>query len=70
MAISESTQFDNRGRTAPPAQHIVRLSQEQYAALEKQALPLVMNTQSTDLLAGQIVGEQRILQILRKGWVV
>lgn len=59
------------GRPPPPTQQqLVRLTQDQYAALERLAAPVALNNQSTDLLAGQIIGEQRILQILRKGWVV
>ena len=50
-----------------------RLSQDQYKALEKAvggaANPLV-TSQTTDLQAGEQIGIQRVLKILRDGFVV
>jgi hypothetical protein len=57
------------GRTPPPIQ-LVRLTEEQVQALERQLTPCDTNSQTTPIQAGQIIGVQMTLRALRKGWVV
>lgn len=57
------------GRTPPPVS-LVRLSEEQVQALERQLTPCATNHQTTPIQAGQIIGVQEVLRALRKGWVV
>jgi hypothetical protein len=60
--------------TAPPnkptPKEMVRLTQDVYEDLEKQALPLVVTTATTPLQTAYIAGQQSILKLLRVGYVV
>lgn len=60
--------------TAPPNKPIikdmVRLTQDVYEDLEKQALPLVVTTATTPLQTAYIAGQQSILKLLRVGYVI
>lgn len=50
---------------------MARLSHEQYTALEKMLPPpMMMNEKTTDLMAGQLLGVQLVLRLLREGFVV
>lgn len=61
---------------APPQTNVVvitlnRLTQAQYAALEKQVHAVtVVNQTTTELQAGYQLGMQHALKALREGWVV
>ena len=60
--------------TAPPnkpnTKEMVRLTKDVYEDLEKQALPLVVTTTTTNLQTAYIAGQQSILKLLRVGYVV
>lgn len=54
----------------PIIKDMVRLTQDVYEDLEKQALPLVVTTTTTSLQTAFIAGQQSILKLLRVGYVV
>ena len=54
----------------PIIKDMVRLTQDVYDDLEKQALPLVVTTTTTSLQTAFIAGQQSILKLLRVGYVV
>jgi hypothetical protein len=54
----------------PIIKDMVRLTQDVYEDLEKQALPLVVTTATTPLQTAYIAGQQSILKLLRVGYVV
>lgn len=50
---------------------VIRLNQEMYNALEREVNPFPMVTQhTTDIQAGFQLGIQRVLAVLRSGFVV
>lgn len=54
----------------PTIQPMVRLTKEVYEDLEKQAVPLIVTTTTTDLQTAYIAGQQSILKLLRVGYVI
>ena len=54
----------------PIIKDMVRLTQDVYEDLEKQALPLVVTTTTTSLQTAFIAGQQSILKLLRVGYVI
>lgn len=51
-------------------QEVVRLSQEMMAKLEQQLRPPITTSNTTPIEAGEIIGIQRVLKLLRDGWVI
>jgi len=49
---------------------LYRLTEDQYAQLERQLPQPVISAHTTDLQAGHLLGIQQVLNILRKGFVV
>lgn len=54
----------------PSIQPMARLTKEVYEDLEKQAMPLLVTTTTTDLQTAYIAGQQSILKLLRTGYVI
>lgn len=63
---------DNSGHSArkPQATHTMRLTPAAYEQVERQCKPLDVGTQTTELQAAYVLGQQSILAILRKDIVV
>ena len=63
---------DNSGHSArkPQATHTMRLTPAAYEQVERQCKPLDVGTQTTELQAAYVLGEQSVLGILRKDIVV
>ena len=62
----------NSGHSAhkPQATHTMRLTPAAYEQVERQCKPLDVGTQTTELQAAYVLGQQSILAILRKDIVV
>lgn len=63
---------DNSGHSARKAQatHTMRLTPAAYEQVERQCKPLDVGTQTTELQAAYVLGQQYVLAILRKDIVV
>ena len=63
---------DNSGPSAhkPQATHTMRLTPAAYEQVERQCKPLDVGTQTTELQAAYVLGQQSVLAILRKDIVV
>ena len=63
---------DNSGHSArnPKATHTMRLTPAAYEQVERQCKPLDVGTQTTELQAAFVLGQQSVLAILRKDIVV
>ena len=63
---------DNSGHSArkPQATHTMRLTPAAYEQVERQCKPLDVGTQTTELQAAFVLGQQSVLAILRKDIVV
>lgn len=63
---------DNSGHSArkPQATHTMRLTPAAYEQVERQCKPLDVGTQTTELQASYVLGQQSVLAILRKDIVV
>ena len=63
---------DNSGHSArkPQATHTMRLTPAAYEQVERQCKPLEVGTQTTELQAAYVLGQQSVLAILRKDIVV
>ena len=62
----------NSGHSArkPQAMHTMRLTPAAYEQVERQCKPLDVGTQTTELQAAYVLGQQSVLAILRKDIVV
>ena len=62
----------NSGHSAHKAQatHTMRLTPAAYEQIERQCKPLDVGTQTTELQAAYVLGQQSVLAILRKDIVV
>ena len=62
----------NSGPSAPKPQatHTMRLTPAAYEQVERQCKPLDVGTQTTELQAAFVLGQQSVLAILRKDIVV
>ena len=62
----------NSGHSAhkPQATHTMRLTPAAYEQVERQCKPLDVGTQTSDLQAAYVLGQQSVLAILRKDIVV
>ena len=62
----------NSGPSAhkPQATHTMRLTPAAYEQVERQCKPLEVGTQTTELQAAYVLGQQSVLAILRKDIVV
>ena len=62
----------NSGHSAHKAQatHTMRLTPAAYEQIERQCKPLDVGTQTTELQAAYVLGQQSVLAILRKDLVV
>ena len=62
----------NSGHSAhkPPATQTMRLTPAAYEQVERQCKPLDVGTQTTELQAAYVLGQQSVLAILRKDIVV
>ena len=62
----------NSGHSAHKAQatHTMRLTPAAYEQVERQCKPLDVGTQTTELQAAYVLGQQSVLAILRKDIVV
>ena len=62
----------NSGPSAhkPQATHTMRLTPAAYEQVERQCKPLAVGTQTTELQAAYVLGQQSVLAILRKDIVV
>lgn len=49
---------------------MARLTQEVYADLERTVGGILVNRETTELMAGQQLGIQHVLRLLREGYVV
>ena len=58
----------NSGHSAhkPQAMHTMRLTPAAYEQVERQCKPLDVGTQTTELQAAYILGQQSVLAVLRK----
>ena len=54
----------------PQATHTMRLTPAAYEQVERQCKPLDVGTQTTELQAAFVLGQQSVLAILRKDIVV
>ena len=63
---------DNSGHSArkPQATHTMRLTPAAYEQVERQCKPLDVGTQTSELQAAFVLGQQSVLAILRKDIVV
>ena len=63
---------DTSGHSArkPQATHTMRLTPAAYEQVERQCKPLDVGTQTTELQAAYVLGQQSVLAILRKDIVV
>ena len=63
---------DHSGHSArkPQATHTMRLTPAAYEQVERQCKPLDVGTQTTELQAAYILGQQSVLAVLRKDIVV
>ena len=63
---------DHSGHSAhkPQATHTMRLTPAAYEQVERQCKPLDVGTQTTELQAAYVLGQQSVLTILRKDIVV
>ena len=63
---------DNSGHSArkPQATHTMRLTPAAYEQVERQCKPLDVGTQTTELQAAYVLGQQSVLAILRRDIVV
>ena len=63
---------DHSGHSArkPQATHTMRLTPAAYEQVERQCKPLDVGTQTTELQASYVLGQQSVLAILRKDIVV
>ena len=59
---------DNSGHSArkPQATHTMRLTPAAYEQVERQCKPMDVGTQTTELQAAFVLGQQSVLAILRK----
>lgn len=53
----------------PPTKLVIRLTRGEYDRLRSQLQPNVVTTSTTQLEAAYLVGQQRVLDILEKGFV-
>ena len=62
----------NSGHSAHKAQatHTMRLTPAAYEQVERQCKPLDVGTQTTELQAAYVLGQQSVLALLRKDIVV
>ena len=62
----------NSGPSAhkPQATHTMRLTPAAYEQVERQCKPLEVGTQTTELQAAFVLGQQSVLAVLRKDIVV
>ena len=62
----------NSGHSAhkPQATHTMRLTPAAYEHFDRQCKPLDVGTQTTELQAAYVLGQQSVLAILRKDIVV
>ena len=62
----------NSGPSAhkPQATHTMRLTPAAYEQVERQCKPLEVGTQTTELQAAFVLGQQSVLAVLRKEIVV
>ena len=62
----------NSGHSAhkPQATHTMRLTPAAYEQVERQCKPLDVGTQTTELQAAYVLGQQSVLAVLRKDIVV
>ena len=62
----------NSGPSAhkPQATHTMRLTPAAYEQVERQCKPLEVGTQTTELQAAYILGQQSVLAVLRRDIVV
>jgi hypothetical protein len=51
-------------------QIVVRLEERQLAELEKKLLPLIVQSNTSDLMAGFTLGQQSVLKMLRDGFTI
>lgn len=51
-------------------QAVVRLSEDQLAALERKITPPLVTTATTELLAGFTLGQQSVIKMLRDGFTI
>jgi hypothetical protein len=56
--------------SAKQAQQLAVLSLDQYKRLEAELSPPVVSQQTTELMAGQLIGIQLVLKKLRDGFVI
>ena len=63
---------DHSGHSArkPQATHTMRLTPAAYEQVERQCKPLDVGTQTTELQAAYVLGQQSVLAILRRDIVV
>ena len=63
---------DNSGHSArkPQATQTMRLTPAAYEQVERQCKPLDVGTQTTELQAAYVLGQQSVLAILRKNIVM
>lgn len=55
--------------TRPPTKVVIRLTRGEYDRLKSQLQPNMVTTGTTQLEAAYLVGQQRVLDILEKGFV-
>lgn len=66
-----ANQQSQGGRKAPPVQTtLVRLDADQFAKLAARFPPCVAGPNTSPIQAGELIGIQRVLNVLREGWVV
>ena len=66
-----ANQISNGGRSSPPTQRtLVRLDADQLAKLIAQFPPCTTGPSTSPIQAGELIGIQRVLQVLREGWGV
>lgn len=53
----------------PPTKVVIRLTRGEYDRLKSQLQPSMVTTSTTQLEAAYLVGQQRVLDILEKGFV-
>ena len=63
---------DNSGpsRSQSPSAYSIRLTPEAYQQVARQCKPLDVGTQTTELQAAFVLGQQSVLEILRKDIVI
>lgn len=66
--MSKAVQYKN-GNMTQEIQEVIVLTAEQYKRLEGQVTPPSVNSNTTDVQAGFMLGIQHVLKLLREGYV-